>query len=369
MYGNVLVAEKVTLEFTNSEKSALMSTTGNGNEKQEKQEMHAVNMETDSKAALRESVAKKRAAKAPKTVAEGLKAAGLDVTERKILVIFPEDLDIVLDEAHPLYDPRVHLPIDEDFLEDIRTHGVMNPVEVRKNGLDDNGKPLLQIVVGRRRTTHARELNRRLVAEGGSPLKIPVIVVSGSDQDMLLRAISENAHRKDEGVYSRAFKARSAIQCGATKDAVRKALKCAPNTLDDLLDFLNLTPEVQAEFEKGTFPLGTIPTFAKIPREKQPAKLERLLKTGAKKRHEVKAALEADSKGETYKRPDMKKCLTRGQMEAWAAEMNMSQDADCKTAMAVLSFVLGYRTALRQFPAIEAAAEAVEIEVVPVEAE
>ena len=82
----------------------------------------------------------------------------------------PEDLVLILDKDHPLYDERVELPPDESVVLNMMKYGVRVALEVRKDG------PEIQVVDGRRRTINARETNRRLVAEGRDPLLVKVVL-------------------------------------------------------------------------------------------------------------------------------------------------------------------------------------------------
>lgn len=47
-----------------------------------------------------------------------------------VLMFEPENLHIVTDKAHPLYDERVNLPIDEGMVLNIKELGVLEPIIV-----------------------------------------------------------------------------------------------------------------------------------------------------------------------------------------------------------------------------------------------
>lgn len=292
-----------------------------------------------------------------KDVAATLRAQGVDASRTNLFLVDPEALTLIVDKDHILYDPRVDLPIDEDFLADIQVNGVMKPINVRRNGTLEDGTPILEVIAGRRRTIHLRELNRRLQAEGGEPRRMPVLFVQGSDADMTLRALSENSHQKAESVMSRATKVRNALKAGATKDSIRRAIGCAPNTVDDLLLFLELSEQVQAAVEDGRLPLGTIKSFSKVEKDEQPQVLARVVTQGATKTHEIRAAVVAATNDTVARLPESKKALPRPKIEQWAAHL-VNRAGEARTAFQVLSFILGYKDALDRMPEVKKAAEA-----------
>ena len=62
-----------------------------------------------------------------------------------VLTFEPESLHLVTDKTHPLYDERVHLPIDEGMVLNIKELGVLEPIIVWK----DPETGLTCVVVGR----------------------------------------------------------------------------------------------------------------------------------------------------------------------------------------------------------------------------
>lgn len=90
----------------------------------------------------------------------------------------PEQLKLVTDESHHLYDPRIHLPIDEAMVKNIMVNGVIEPVIIAKEGQD------VIVVDGRQRTKNAIEANKRLTAEGKEPVKVTCIIRRGDDASL-----------------------------------------------------------------------------------------------------------------------------------------------------------------------------------------
>lgn len=261
-----------------------------------------------------------------KSLAEKLKAAGLEASRANITMMDPAALTVVIDKTHPLYDDRVHLALDEELIGSFDQMGVINPVEIRENGSNENGVPILEVVSGRRRTLNLRECNKRRVAKNLPVLRIPVRVVYGSDAEMVLRAIAENAMRKDETPSSKATKIAIALRLGSTEEDVAKALGSAISTVQNLVRFLNLTPDVQAAIDTKELPLGAVDTFADVPRDQQAAVLTKLREAasngGSKlKNHEVKAAVKAARKGERYQPTGQTRVWPRQRIEKFRAEL------------------------------------------------
>lgn len=75
-----------------------------------------------------------------------------------VLMFEPENLHIVTDKAHPLYDERIYLPLSEAMVLNIIDQGVLEPIIVWK----DPETGLSCVVDGRQRVRHTLEANGRL---------------------------------------------------------------------------------------------------------------------------------------------------------------------------------------------------------------
>src|SRR5271166_30696 len=93
---------------------------------------------------------------------------------KKDLNLFdPENVLLVTDIKSDLYDRRVDDEPTEEMIRNVMHYGVIEPIVVRKN--QETGKT--EVVAGRMRTKACREANRRLVARGEAPLRIPAVVI------------------------------------------------------------------------------------------------------------------------------------------------------------------------------------------------
>ena len=81
-----------------------------------------------------------------------------------LLSFDPAKLKLVTDEKHPLYDPRVDLPLSDEMVASIMLKGVVKPIIVWKD--PESGETV--VVDGRQRVRNAIEANKRLRKRGAS---------------------------------------------------------------------------------------------------------------------------------------------------------------------------------------------------------
>ena len=286
-----------------------------------------------------------------KTLADAFKEAGVDAGRGGgYTLVDPEGLVVVRDKEHFLYDPRVEEPLDEAFVLELMQVGVHTPIRTFSNGVK-NGRPNVLVVAGRRRTLHLREANKRRAARGEPPFRIPTIVVDGDDKSLVLLAISENAHRKQESPASRAAKVQRALQLGCTETEVSRALGVSFTTLKQLREYVNLDPSVQTAIDKKEIPLSATKSFAAVPREDQAKALDVVKKSGARKTFEVKPAVEAATKGTTVELPERQRVRSRREIESIVAKLESefgTKDDSATLVIAVLNAVTGDVNRLRR---------------------
>lgn len=134
-----------------------------------------------------------------------------DARRSDCLWLDPEELMIITDKNHPLYDPRAMLPVDESLIANIlfEMQGVLEPIIVAK---DEDGHPI--VVDGRQRTKALREANKRLKAQGASPLQMPFIYKRGNGTDLFAISISLNEQRIQDGPKEKAEKLKRLLNQG-----------------------------------------------------------------------------------------------------------------------------------------------------------
>jgi ParB family chromosome partitioning protein len=118
-----------------------------------------------------------------------------------VLTFEPENLHLVTDKTHPLYDERIHLPIDEGMVLNIMELGVLEPIIVWK----DPETGLTCVVDGRQRVKHTwRQIS--LFERGQRPTACSWVVKRGSANQMAKYMVSENEIRRPDTPLGRAKK-------------------------------------------------------------------------------------------------------------------------------------------------------------------
>jgi ParB family chromosome partitioning protein len=198
----------------------------------------------------------------------------IDAHRSNIFNVDPESLTIVTDPAHPLYDERVKLPIDENLVRNIMVHGVRQIINVRKNGDE------IEVVDGRQRVRHAIEANKRLRKEGAEPVRVRVFLEKGTDADLAGVTVLLNEHRRDDDVMGKALKAQRLLNLAKTDDEVANIFGVTKQTLRGWQTLLEASPAVQKAVAAGDVSPSAAAVIAKLPRADQATKLAEL-KAGA----------------------------------------------------------------------------------------
>lgn len=180
------------------------------------------------------------------------------------------------DRDHPLYDERVHSPIDPDMVENVRVHwnengetGILEPVLCQ-----NRGKPARpHVVCGRSRTQWAREVG----------CLVPVHMVTGSDADMIAMMIAENEVRTADNHMVSARKAERLMQASRTGPdgkplsdkellgIVARAFGTSAGTVRARLGLLTLAPELQTSVELGEIAMYDALALKELPHGEQVA--------------------------------------------------------------------------------------------------
>lgn len=144
-----------------------------------------------------------------------------------VLNFEPENLHLVTDKTHPLYDERVHLPLEEGMVLNIAELGVLEPIIVWK----DPETGLTCVVVGRQRVKHTLEANKLRLKEGKDPLLVPGVVKRGSANQMAKYMVSENEIRRPDTPLGRAKKMSDALDRGLDEDDIAVLFGCSVQTV------------------------------------------------------------------------------------------------------------------------------------------
>lgn len=155
----------------------------------------------------------------------------------------PKDLIIAgldtNDKAHGLYDPRIHLPLAEEFIEGIMMFGIIQPVSVTLMG------NLHYVIDGRQRVRGAREANKRLERDGKEHIKVPVVLKRGDSASLLGMSIVTNEHRVNDDPITQSSKCQRYLDLGRTEHQAAMAFGVSQQTIRNRLKLLQLDPRIQ----------------------------------------------------------------------------------------------------------------------------
>ena len=188
----------------------------------------------------------------------------------------PEILVLVTDKEHPLYDPRVEDAPSESMIANVAMYGVLEPILVRKNGI------AIEVIAGRSRVKAAIEANRRLVAEGKPPIRVPAYIKGGTDADLFGVLISENELRREDSMIAKGEKARKLLNMGYTVQQIAVTFGATRQAVDNWLAADELPTPIKSAVEAGEMSATAALQMADLPREEQMRRFEEIKNQGVK---------------------------------------------------------------------------------------
>ena len=202
-------------------------------------------------------------------------------TDRGTLWKFdPEELHLIEDPSHPLYDPRVAAPLDEALVRSIMHKGVCVPVIISKG---EGDRPV--VVDGRQRVRAAREANKRLVAQGSIPAKVQCTLRRGEEAQGLFGVmILANELRRDDSVLAKARKAGRMLQMGASEEEVALSFGKSIDTIKKWDRLLSCAPAVLKAVEADKLTAAAALELSTLPLKEQIEALTQLLVSAARPR-------------------------------------------------------------------------------------
>jgi len=199
----------------------------------------------------------------PKASRDSLNAKG----KRDAYMFDPEDLVLVTDEKHPLYDPRVHLPVDENLVLNMMfcpdgkvPQGVLEPI----SGVRDPETGKVLVVIGRQRTKACREANKRLKKRGLEPLRIPAMLVRADAVRGMGMLISENEHRQNDTPLGRAEKMARYMGLGRDEAEVATLFGISEASVKNHLSLLDAPSAIRDAVETGKITVSSAYKLAKM---------------------------------------------------------------------------------------------------------
>jgi ParB family transcriptional regulator, chromosome partitioning protein len=267
-----------------------------------------------------------------------------------LLMFDPEDVVLVTDEKHPLYDERVHDPLDEAFVLNIMFHGVLEPIIVSKDRESDK----VLVVVGRQRTKACREANKRLKLQGLPPILLPGTTRRGDDASLAGVMVSENEIRKDDSPITRSKKMARLLEMGRTEDDLAVIFGCSKSTVKNALAVLDCCAAVRSAVDDGKINVTAAYRLSKLDADDQKKTVDKMIAAGdgvKGKRQKSRAQKEAASG------------KSQGPSKKEIAEYRSDIAQRCadeeyrKAVLPVLDYVLGNRATAPKFSKDAEAAE------------
>lgn len=279
---------------------------------------------------------------------------------RDMLLLDPEDVELVTDEQHALYDPSVAAELDEELVTNVMLFGVLEPVLVGVTK-DDAGGVTVVVIDGRTRTRANREANKRLVKEGKEPWPLPAVVKQGDDADKLGMLVAANLFRRPRSPFTRAEHMRRLLDLGKTTGDLQAIFGMSWPAVKYHLALLKCIPAVRKAVEQEK--IGMVlaaKELADLEPAKQKEALETMLASGVTKGEGAKElAREVKTNGHASdpKAKAKKRMRARQVLERWNKALAPVESRDAKLARAVVSFVLGNDRALKAYPKLAEALE------------
>jgi len=194
-----------------------------------------------------------------------------------LLLFDPDDIILVEDKSHPLYDERVHLPVDERLVLLMMEIGFFDPIIIWKDPEDDK----VYCVDGRQRTKAAREANKRLKKQGAPLLRVSALPRSGSSKEtslMGVMAASNELRKANKPLHKAALMARM-LERGSTEEELVMFFGVSKATIKNMLSLNECTAAVRKAIEHKRIPISLAYDIARLPAAEQKERLEKVLAT------------------------------------------------------------------------------------------
>ncbi|MEB7893065.1 hypothetical protein NGK65_04885 [Serratia ureilytica] len=224
-----------------------------------------------------------------------------------VLNFEPERLHLVSDRSHPLYDERIHLPLDEAMVLNIMDQGVLEPIIVWK----DPETGLSCVVDGRQRVRHAIEANKRLADAGKDLLFVPAVTKRGSAVRMAQAMISANEIRRADTPLGRAKKMVDALERGHDEEDLSLMFGVGVQTVRATLALLDATQAVKDAVESGSVTVTQARQLANLSPDEQREKVKEVEEATAGTKGHEKARRQRQVIGDAKPRMKSRKEITK----------------------------------------------------------
>lgn len=192
-----------------------------------------------------------------------------------LLLFDPDDLVMVDDPKHPLYDERIKLPVDERLVISMMTIGFFDPIIFQKDA--ETGEAI--VVDGRQRVKAAREANKRLKKQGDALIKVSAIPRATNSKEtvsMMVMAAANELRRANKPLQKAALMSRL-LERGATEEDLVVAFGVSKATIKNILALNECTGVLRKAIDTKKIPVSMGYELAKLPPAEQKERLEKVL--------------------------------------------------------------------------------------------
>ncbi len=255
------------------------------------------------------------------------------------LTFDPDELELVTDPAHPLYDERVHDLIDDAMVRNIMSVGIIEPIVIVRDW--DAGKNL--VVAGRQRVKNAREANRRLRERGEAIILVPAVIRKDTDGGATLAAVavSENEIRKPDTALVKAAKMQRLQNLGHDADSIALHFGVNKLTVENHLALIGCSAAVKKAVEGQFIGISDVKYLSRLTPSQQTDKVAELVRATAGKEGHARARAKREVIQRDNPRATAPKMKTRAQIERAISETRRDIPNGWEHYAAALEWVLG----------------------------
>jgi ParB family chromosome partitioning protein len=268
----------------------------------------------------------------------------------------PEDLKVITDPKHPLFDKRVEREPEESMIVSVMRNGVIVPMVIHRDGED------VYVVDGRQRRAAAIEANKRLAKAGGELILCPCVWKRGDEAKLYEIAVTTNALRTGDSFLETAHKMQHLADLGRDEDLLAVAFGCSVQTVKNHLAVLECAPAVQKWVEKGGSAVIAA-KLSKLSKEEQVTTLEKMIAEGATKGAAADKAVKTKGKNVEPKAKTLSAKSRETIRTTFTNEFLKPLPAIdvivAKAVSATLALVNGNKNALKEWPQVKALVEQV----------
>jgi len=183
---------------------------------------------------------------------------------------------------HPLWDERIHLPIDEALVRNIGRYGNKDACKVRKVGKREDGTDIIEVIEGRQRTRHTRIAYDRAIEAGEQPPMLKIEFERVDEETAVGIMISLNEQRRNDGIMTKARKAVRVLQMGSSHQDVADMFGVTTGAVRHWEKGMELSKPIHKAIEKGQLTFSAAVKLHGLTPDEQVEKLKELTANGQK---------------------------------------------------------------------------------------